>query len=64
VPPHGEFTLLPGCKIGEVDVMIAGEAVVLERLRDDKELNAMASCQFIMDDFVKKAAKNRRSAKL
>lgn len=64
VPPYGELTLLPSCKNGEVDVMIAGEAVVLERLRNDKELNAMASCQFIMDDFVKRAAKNRRSAKL
>lgn len=64
VPPHGEITLLPRWNNGEVSVMFAGEAVVLERLRNDKHMNAMASCQFIMDDFIKKAAKHRRSSKL
>ncbi|KAJ5128659.1 hypothetical protein N7448_002376 [Penicillium atrosanguineum] len=62
--PRGEITLLPGCDNGKVDVMFAGEAVVLERLRNDKDMNAVASCQFIMDDFIKRAAKNLRSAKL
>ncbi|KAK7417277.1 hypothetical protein QQX98_004711 [Neonectria punicea] len=64
VPPLGEITLLPKCHNGEVSVMFAGEAVVLERLRNDNHMNAVASCQFIMDDFIKKAVKHRRSLKL
>jgi hypothetical protein len=62
--PRGEITLLPRWDNGDVSVMFAGEAVVLERLRNDKDMNALASCQFIMDDFIKKAAKNRRPARL
>ncbi|KPM43807.1 hypothetical protein AK830_g2726 [Neonectria ditissima] len=64
VPPHGEITLLPKWHNGEVSVMFAGEAVVMERLRNDKDMNAMASCQFIMNDFIKTIAKRRRSSKL
>ncbi|KAH6951214.1 hypothetical protein BKA56DRAFT_625882 [Ilyonectria sp. MPI-CAGE-AT-0026] len=64
VPPRGELTLLPRWHDGEVDILIAGEAVVLQRLRDDRFMNAMASCQFVMDDFVKRAAKDRLKSKL
>ncbi|KAH7137875.1 hypothetical protein EDB81DRAFT_886257 [Dactylonectria macrodidyma] len=64
VPPRGEITLLPRWHNGEVSVMFASEAVVLERLRNDKHMKAMASCQFIMDDFIKMVAKHRRSSKL
>lgn len=64
VPPHGEITFLPRWNNGDVDVMFAGEAVVLQRLRNDPNMNAVASCQFIMDDFVKRASKIRRSTKL
>jgi hypothetical protein len=64
VIPRGEITLLPRWDNGDVSVMFAGEAVILERLRNDKDMNAVASCQFIMDDFVKRAAKGRRSARL
>jgi hypothetical protein len=62
--PGGEITLMPGHGSGEVNVMFAGEAVVMERLRNDKKMNALASCQFTMDDFVKRVAKDRRSSKL
>jgi hypothetical protein len=64
VLPRGEIIFLPGRENGEVNDMFAGEAVVFERLKNDKDLDAVASCQFIMDDFVKRAAKNRRLAKL
>lgn len=61
VLPRGELTLLLSCDNGEVNVMFAGEAVVLERLGNDKDMNAVASCQFII---IKRAVKNRRSARL
>ncbi|KAK7431296.1 hypothetical protein QQZ08_002067 [Neonectria magnoliae] len=64
VPPLGEITLMPTRHNGEVSVMFAGEAVVLERLKNDNDINAIASCQFIMDDFIKRAGKHRCSSKL
>ncbi|CEI67729.1 hypothetical protein FVEN_g9539 [Fusarium venenatum] len=64
VPPPGEITLLPRCNNGDIGVMFAGEAAVLERLRDNEDLNAMASCQFIMHDFAKMASKCRKASKL
>ncbi|KAJ5561473.1 hypothetical protein N7461_000234 [Penicillium sp. DV-2018c] len=62
--PRGEITLMPAHGKGDVDVMFAGEAVVMERLRNDKEMNALASCRFVVEDFVKRIAKDRRSSKL
>jgi hypothetical protein len=50
VPPHGEMTLLPRWNNGNVEVMFAGEAVVMERLRSDRLMSQMASCQFVMGD--------------
>ncbi|KAJ5764839.1 hypothetical protein N7520_004398 [Penicillium odoratum] len=52
VLPHGAITILPGCDNGEVNFIFVGEAVILERLRNDKDMNAVASCQFIKDDFI------------
>ncbi|KAJ4244187.1 hypothetical protein NW762_014568 [Fusarium torreyae] len=64
IPPRGEITFLPRWHDGEVSVMFAGEAVVMERLMNDQQMNAMASCQFVMHDFVRTIAKFRRSSKL
>lgn len=64
VPPHGEITFLPRRRSGAVEILFAGEAIVLERLRNDKSLTTMARCQFVMEDFIKRAAKNRCMAKL
>lgn len=64
VPPLGEITLQTRWDNGDVDVMFAGEAVVMQRLLNDKDMKAMASCRFVMDDFPRVAAKSRRAAKL
>ncbi|KAJ4245281.1 hypothetical protein NW762_014151 [Fusarium torreyae] len=49
-PPLGEITLLPRWHDGSVDVMFAGEAVVMKRLRCDKSMNRMASCQYTANE--------------
>lgn len=59
-PPLGEITFLPRWHNGEISVMFAGEAIVMERLRDNKTMNAAASCQFVMHDFPRTAKKVRR----
>ncbi|KIL87175.1 hypothetical protein FAVG1_09729 [Fusarium avenaceum] len=61
-PPHGEITLLPRRQDGSVDVMFAGEAVVMERLGCDRFMNQMASCRFTMDGY--KTANHRRMSRL
>ncbi|KAF9768428.1 hypothetical protein IL306_014283 [Fusarium sp. DS 682] len=47
VPPLGEITLLPRWNNGNVEIMFAGEAVVMERLRCDRLMTQMASCRFV-----------------
>jgi hypothetical protein len=64
VPPHGEITLMPRWANGAIDILFAGESVVIERLRKDRAMNAVASCRFVMDDFVQRTAKVRDMAKL
>ncbi|EWG51074.1 hypothetical protein FVEG_16738 [Fusarium verticillioides 7600] len=63
-PPLGEITFLPRWHSGEISVMFAGEAIVMERLRDDETMNAAASCQFIMHDFPRTAKKVKRPSRL
>lgn len=64
VPPCSEITLLPRWPNGAIDILFAGEVVVLERLRNDKTMNAVASFQFVMDDFIRRIAKEKDTAKL
>ncbi|KAM0339020.1 hypothetical protein ACHAPU_011124, partial [Fusarium lateritium] len=47
-PPYGEITLLPRWHDGSIDVMFAGEAIVMERLKYDWFMNQMAVCRFTM----------------
>ncbi|KAF4447668.1 hypothetical protein F53441_8814 [Fusarium austroafricanum] len=63
-PPLGEITFLPRWHNGEISVMFAGEAIVMERLRDNEKMNAAASCQFVMHDFPRTAKKVKRPSKL
>ncbi|KAF5962915.1 acetyltransferase [Fusarium bulbicola] len=64
IPPHGEITLLPRWTNGDVEVMFAGEAVVMERLRSDRLMNQMATCQFVMGDPRFQATRGKYVSKL
>ncbi|KAJ3545093.1 hypothetical protein NM208_g2682 [Fusarium decemcellulare] len=64
IPPRGEITLLPRWNNGNVDVMFAGEAVVLERLRRDTLMNEVASCQFVMGKVTQKVSLGQYLSKL
>lgn len=57
--PRGEITLLPRWSNGQVDVMFAGEAVVMARLKNNGHMNAMASCQFVMNDSIASIKKGK-----
>ncbi|KAJ6786418.1 hypothetical protein PWT90_04040 [Aphanocladium album] len=61
--PPGEITLLPTLN-GDVDVMFAGEAVMMERLKHDPQLNSLASCQYSLGDVTRRVAKDRRASAL
>ncbi|KAJ3482120.1 hypothetical protein NLG97_g7651 [Lecanicillium saksenae] len=61
--PSGEITLLP-TPTGDVQVMFAGEAVVMERLKRDPHMNSLASFQHGLVDVPKLVAKDRRSSVL
>ncbi|KAM0190103.1 hypothetical protein ACHAPI_009615 [Fusarium lateritium] len=64
IPPHGEITFLPRWNNGDVEVMFAGEAVVMERLRSDRHISQIASCQFTMGNPLIKASRSRYISKL
>ncbi|KAM0235909.1 hypothetical protein ACHAP5_009555 [Fusarium lateritium] len=64
IPPHGEITFLPRWDNGNVEVMFAGEAVVMERLRSDRHMGQIASCQFTMGNPMFKATRGRYISKL
>ncbi|KAG9497327.1 hypothetical protein J7337_012122 [Fusarium musae] len=64
IPPHGEITLLPRWNNGNVDVMFAGEAIVMERLRRDRLMSQMATCQFVMGDPRFQATRGKYVSKL
>ncbi|QGI85869.1 unnamed protein product [Fusarium fujikuroi] len=64
IPPHGEITLLPRWNNGNVEVMFAGEAVVMERLRDDQLMSQMATCQFVMGNPSFQATRGKYVSKL
>ncbi|KAI1055928.1 hypothetical protein LB506_009084 [Fusarium annulatum] len=64
IPPHGEITLLPRWNNGNVEVMFAGEAVVMERLRGDRLMSQMATCQFVMGNPSFQATRGKYVSKL
>ena len=55
--PAGEMTMLPRWENGDIEVMIAGETVTMERLSLDAMMNKASKRQFIKHN-VLQAAKN------
>ncbi|KAF2772199.1 hypothetical protein EJ03DRAFT_325027 [Teratosphaeria nubilosa] len=63
--PAGEATLLPFHENGDVEVMIAGESIVLSRLRANKEMQQWSTCKFVRYDVVDEARRaHARGTKL
>ncbi|RMY91270.1 hypothetical protein D0864_01895 [Hortaea werneckii] len=60
--PAGEITILPRWENGDIEVMIAGETVTMERLSSDAMMNKASERQFIKHDVVH-AAKNTHVVK-
>ncbi|KAI7553752.1 hypothetical protein KC331_g1013 [Hortaea werneckii] len=53
--PAGEMTILPRWENGNIEVMIAGETVTLERLSSDAMMNKASKRQFIKHDVLEAA---------
>lgn len=63
--PAGEITMFPGLIKGDIDVMIASERAVIERLCADPEMRRRSTNEFLMHDVIEAHGKSmRRSAKL
>ncbi|KAI7271605.1 hypothetical protein KC343_g1178 [Hortaea werneckii] len=60
--PAGEMTILPRWENGDIEVMIAGETVTMERLSSDAMMNKASKRQFIKHD-VLRAANNTNVVK-
>ena len=60
--PAGEITILPRWENGDIEVMIAGETVTMERLSSDAMMNKASERQFIKHD-VLHAANNTHVVK-
>ncbi|KAI6827490.1 hypothetical protein KC332_g7725 [Hortaea werneckii] len=60
--PAGEITILPRWENGDIEVMIAGETVTIERLSSDAMINKASERQFIKHD-VLQAANNTNAVK-
>ncbi|TKA30632.1 hypothetical protein B0A50_02352 [Salinomyces thailandicus] len=56
--PAGEMTILPRQENGDMEVMIAGETVTMERLSADGPMCKMSQRQFIMHDVLEEAKKS------
>ena len=53
--PAGEMTILPRWENGDIEVMIAGETVTLERLSSDAMMNKASKRQYIKHDVLQAA---------
>lgn len=63
--PTGEITLMPGKTNGNVEVMIASERAVLQRMSMDPMMRRFSTCQFLLHDVVQRYRKQaRQSARL
>lgn len=58
--PSGEMTLLARWQNGDIEVMIAGEGITLERLSADADMNRMSTRIFIMHDVLEATRKADR----
>jgi hypothetical protein len=62
--PTGEVTMLPRCVNGDLEVMIAAERVVMERLRDDTDLAHYGKLLFLQHDVIAECSRQRSRSRL
>ena len=63
-PPSGEMTVLPRCENGDLEVMLSGERITMERLRADPDMKRRAKMLFLQHDVVAACEKKRNRARL